>query len=68
MLAITTYSQRKINTLVSFVETENIASRRVLEKSGFHHIGISECHYGMLERYEINRPRSHLQDLPQKDL
>ncbi len=44
-----------IDTIVSFVETDNIASRRVLEKSGFHHLGLKKCHYGILERYEINR-------------
>lgn len=39
--------------IVSFVETKNIASRRVLEKCGFHHIGLEKCYYGVLERYEI---------------
>ncbi len=44
-----------IDTIVSFVETENVASSRVLEKSGFHHIALRECHYGVLERYEVRR-------------
>ncbi|HAU4213860.1 TPA: GNAT family N-acetyltransferase [Legionella pneumophila] len=46
-----------IDTIVSFVETENSASKRVLEKCGFHHIGLKQCHYGMLERYEIYRQK-----------
>ena len=49
------FNNLNIDTIVSFVVTENIASRRVLEKSGFHHIGLKKCHYGILERYEIHR-------------
>ncbi|HEV2523832.1 MAG TPA: GNAT family N-acetyltransferase [Gammaproteobacteria bacterium] len=50
------FKHLNIDTIVSFVETENIASRRVLEKSGFHHVGFKKCHYGILERYEIYKP------------
>jgi len=49
------FEHLNIDTIVAFVETENVASRRVLEKSGFHHIGLRECHYGILERYEVHR-------------
>jgi len=42
-----------ISTIVSFVETENMASRRVLDKCGFHHVGLKDCYYGLLERYEV---------------
>lgn len=45
-----------IGTIVSFVETENLASRRVLEKCGFRYVGLKKCYYGMLERYEFDRP------------
>lgn len=51
------FKHLKIDMIVSFAKTENIASRRVLEKSGFHHVGLTQCHYGMLERYEIYRPK-----------
>jgi [ribosomal protein S5]-alanine N-acetyltransferase len=44
-----------LNTIVSFVESENIASQRVLEKSGFHPTGLKKCHYGILEHYEIHK-------------
>ena len=27
----------------------------LLEKTGFSHLGLQECHYGVLERYEIYR-------------
>ncbi|ANN97289.1 TPA: GNAT family N-acetyltransferase [Legionella pneumophila] len=51
------FDHLNIDTIVSFVETENSASKRVLEKCGFHHIGLKQCHYGMLERYEIYRQK-----------
>lgn len=56
--ALVTWGFKHLNldTIVSFVETDNLASRRVLEKSGFHHIGLQKCYYGMLERYEIYKP------------
>ncbi|GGI87785.1 GNAT family N-acetyltransferase [Legionella impletisoli] len=38
-----------IDTIVSFVEPENIASKRVLEKCNFKFIGIEECYYGLFE-------------------
>ena len=44
-----------IETIVAFTETDNKASRHVLDKSGFHHIGRKQCHYGLLERYEIHK-------------
>ena len=44
-----------VDLLIAFVETENVVSRRVLEKLGFSHVGLTKCHYGMLERYEIHR-------------
>lgn len=43
------------NKILALAETENVASRRVLEKCGFHHIGLKKCHYAILERYEIYR-------------
>jgi [ribosomal protein S5]-alanine N-acetyltransferase len=49
------FEHLNVDTIVAFTKTENVASRRVLEKSGFHHVGLRECHYGMLERYEIHR-------------
>lgn len=49
------FQHLNIDTIVSFVETENLASRRVMKKSGFKHVGLKKCHYGILERYEIYR-------------
>lgn len=45
-----------IDTIVAFVETENIASKRVLKKCGFQFIVLGQCHYGHLERYEVYKP------------
>jgi len=42
-----------IESIVSFVETENTASKRVLEKCGFQLKGLEDCYYGFLERHEI---------------
>ncbi|MCC5792108.1 MAG: GNAT family N-acetyltransferase [Legionellaceae bacterium] len=44
-----------IDTIVSFIVPENIASKRVLEKCGFQCIGLAQCAYGLLERYEAKR-------------
>ena len=49
------FKNLNIDTIVSFVETENIASRRVLEKCGFQLIGLEQCYYGLLGRYEIHQ-------------
>ena len=43
------------NTIVSFVEQENMASKRVLEKCGFQLIGLEKCYYGLLEKYEVEK-------------
>lgn len=54
------FKNLNINTIVSFVEPDNIASKRVLEKSGFKYIGFMKCHhYGMLDRYEICRAANY---------
>lgn len=37
--------------IIAFVETENIASRRVLEKIGMHYYNLVDCYYGRLEKY-----------------
>lgn len=47
------FKNLEISTIVSFAEPENLASKRVLEKCGFKLIGLEQCYYGLLERYEV---------------
>tara|TARA_R110000868_G_scaffold408330_1_gene691342 strand:+ start:938 stop:1102 length:165 start_codon:yes stop_codon:yes gene_type:complete len=54
-LAAWGFDNLDIDVIVSFVETGKVASIHVLDKCGFSHICLGECHYGMLERYEIYR-------------
>lgn len=49
------FKHLNIDTIVSFVETENFASKRVLEKCGFQFIGLEQCYYGLLERYVVHK-------------
>ena len=48
---------KNLNTssLVAFTETDNIASRKILEKNAFVHLGLKESYYGLLERYEWHK-------------
>lgn len=49
------FKNLNVEVIVAFVESENIPSRRVLEKCGFNHLGLKHCYYGELENYEVRR-------------
>lgn len=54
-LVIWGFQNIDIDTIVAFTETANRDSRRVLEKIGFKHLGLQDCYYGKVEKYEIYR-------------
>ncbi len=47
------FEHLSVTKLVAFIHPENVASRRVLEKNDMNYMGIVNCYYGELAKYEI---------------
>ena len=50
------FQATSLNALVASVHEDNFASKRVLEKSGFHYLGRRKCWAREYPTYEITRP------------
>lgn len=47
------FTHLSVKKLIAFVYPENLGSHRALKKCGMIHLGLVECYYGILEKYEI---------------